>query len=118
MSLSLSVNTPNLDSNGSPIAATYWHIIHLEASPLVHTFRVTYCGYASAASFAMNPTQPPLLTQDVSFPDNVNAAGVAWPFDPATLASEYPGNPMAMLAAMEAYALAYCPFFAGASQVS
>jgi hypothetical protein len=118
MSLSISKNVgTQYDSSGNLITASYWKIISIAANTIAQTFTISYGGYDGVASFNANPTQPPLATVQINYPDPVNAPSAAWPFAPATLVANFPGNPMAFLAAAEAYAMLN-PFFSGATQVS
>lgn len=117
ISKTVALANPIYDASGVLLNAAYWKITLLQANPILQTCTLVYSAYASAASFAASPTQQPLQTQIVCFPDAVNAPSATWPFGPATLVANYPGNPAAMLLAADAYALSM-PFFSGGSEVS
>jgi hypothetical protein len=118
MSLSISKALPvvEYDENGNVLTAAYWKITSISANVIAQTLSLTYSGYASSTAFNANPTQAPLATEQVNFPD-ANSPGYVWPFNPSSLASAYPNNPAAFLLAAEAYAMSL-PFFSGATQVA
>lgn len=107
---------PQYDSGGNLINAAYWHLISLTACPPNQTFVLVYGGFASSASYAADPVQIPLMTQQVQFP-SVNQPSATWPFAPSALASNFPNSPLAILQAADAFSLNE-PFFSGGSQVS
>lgn len=108
---------PIYDASGNLINAAYWRISVLNANPISQTFQLCYSGFSSAQSYQADPVQNPLMTQVIAYPDPVNAPGATWPFAPATLAANFPNNPLAILMAADAYAMLN-PFFAGGSEVS
>lgn len=117
MALSISIPCGQYDSNGAMINATYWQVMYINANVINQTFTMQVNGYASAAAFAANPNQTPLMSQMVMFPDMVNCPSAVWPFSPAALQAAYPNNPNAVLLAAQAYCQLY-PMFIGSTLVA
>lgn len=110
------VTTGFYNSDGIPITASYWKIMEIKANVLNKTFSCTINGYASSSSYQANPNQKPIAHKQIIYPDPINAKNAIWPFDPATLAANYPNNSQAFLLAAQAYVMLYT-FFSGATMV-
>jgi hypothetical protein len=118
MALQISIPSGQYDSSGNMINATYWRVYSINANIYDETFSMHVYGYASAAAYAANPQQAPLMSTIVYFPDVINAPNVtAWPFSPAALQAAYPNNPNAVLLAAQAYCQNY-PMFMGSTPVA